>query len=234
MRSTKLRLQSKLAATAIGCLLLSCQAPVPAQTSALTPVTAYGAAQARTKRKRTIITDSLWGNLILEFAYDNDPTLRELGTATRLMNMATSFGLGAIAGGTLFQGIYIMSALNPGGNHQISYVPGITGIVLSSATLATIFSRQVLGHELTHSIRKRQFALADKVENLLGRLEDSHCTDPKATSELTALIGQRPAIEWMQMWRATHKLSTEAHRISMDAPKDQKPVVVAESSKGGM
>jgi hypothetical protein len=218
------RVQSKLVATSLAVMTLACQgsalaqtkdnAPLIAQSSILGPITAAGAPTTR-KKKRSIITDSLWGNLILELAYDKDPVLHKLSTGLKLANFATSFGVTAIAGGTLFQGIYALAAINPPDGHQDSYVPGITAITLASCTLATIISRQVVTHELSSHIRKRQYMLRDKVETLLAKLEETHCKDIASTSELADLIGNRAADEWIHMWRGTHRLSTEAHRVGV-------------------
>lgn len=237
------RVQSKFFAASLGVALSLFHCHVPAQakdnsqliaqTSNLGPVTALGTQSAR-KRKRSIITDSLWGNLILEYAYERDPELSKLGVGVKLMNIGTQFAITSIAGGTLFQGIYAMAALNPPAPHQDSYVPGITGIVLSSATVLTLGARMFIGHELGGHIRKRQMELRDQVETLLARLEDTHCDDTVANMQLRHLIGERASGEWLQMWRATHVLSTEAHRVGMETPASPKLMATAGNSEGGI
>ena len=67
---------------------------------------------AKNKRTSSLITDSLWGNLILEMAYQRDPEIKKIAKRLNLVNFGTMTAItGVAAGGTLAQGIIALSVL---------------------------------------------------------------------------------------------------------------------------
>jgi hypothetical protein len=172
-----------------------------------------------TKHKdKSILTDSLWGNLILEMAYQRDKGLQKLAKRMNLVNFATMASIGTIATGTLAQGIIALKSLNPQPGFEDSYTPGILGITLSSATLMTFVARMYFSRKIQVEVRDRQLALKKRVETVLFHLEHSHADCADAQKELTELIGQRACHEWTQLWQSSHQLAMNTSpRISLDA-----------------
>jgi hypothetical protein len=170
------------------------------------------------KRKdKSILTDSLWGNLILEMAYQRDKGLQKLAKRMNLVNFATMASIGTIATGTLAQGIIALKTLNPQPGFEDSYTPGIIGVTLSSATLMTFVARMYFSHKIQNEVRDRQIALKQRVETVLFHLEHSHADCVDAQKELTELIGQRACHEWTQLWQSSHQLAMNTSpRISLD------------------
>jgi hypothetical protein len=168
------------------------------------------------QRNQSLLTDSLWGNLILELAYDRDPELSKLSKSVRLMNFGTTTSVFGIAGGTLAQGISALYVLNPPAGKPDSYAPLNLGVALSSVTMLVLASRVYLGHKLAKHILQQQLQIKDRVQTALAHLEhsDGQCGD--ARSQLKDLIGQRACNEWIQLWQSSHKLaSKDDRRISL-------------------
>jgi hypothetical protein len=171
-----------------------------------------------TKHKdKSILTDSLWGNLILEMAYQRDNGLQRLAKRMNLVNFATMASIGTIATGTLAQGIIALKTLNPQPGFEDSYTPGIIGVTLSSATLMTFVARMYFSRKIQAEVRDRQLSLKKRVETVLFHLEHSHADCSDAQKELTDLIGQRACHEWTQLWQSSHQLAMNSQpRISLD------------------
>lgn len=168
------------------------------------------------KKHVSLLTDSLWGNLILEMAYQRDPELQKIAKKLNLVNIGTMGSIAAIAGGTLAQGISALYVLNPPDGKLDSYAPLDVGVVLSSATLLTFVARLYFNHKLEKRVMDRQLALKTKVETLLHHLEQCNgkCTDAK--NQLTDLIGERACREWVQLWQSSHQLAMSGpQRISL-------------------
>lgn len=159
------------------------------------------------KKDKSLLTDSLWGNLILEMAYQRDKGLQKLARRMNIVNYGTMASIGAIAGGTLAQGIVALGTLNPPEGHLDSYSPGIIGTTLSTATILTFVARMYFNHHMQKAVEDRQIAIRTKVEGVLNHLErsDAKCVD--AHKELTELIGERACKEWVQLWQSSHQLA---------------------------
>jgi hypothetical protein len=158
-------------------------------------------------KKKSLLTDSLWGNLILELAYDRDPELSKLAKRVRLLNGATTASVFGIAGGTLAQGISALYVLNPPNGGPDSYAPLFLGTALSGTTMIIIGARAYLGHQLAKHIEQRQIQLRDRVQNILSHLEYSQGQCQDARQQLKELIGERACSEWIQLWQSSHKLA---------------------------
>lgn len=164
----------------------------------------------------SLLTDSLWGNLILEMAYQRDPELQKIAKKLNLVNIGTMTSIAGIAGGTLAQGISALYVLNPPDGKLDSYAPLNVGVVLSSATLLTFAARVYFNHRLEKRVMARQVELKNHVESLLHHLEQCNgkCSDAK--NQLTDLIGERACREWVQLWQSSHQLAMSGpQRISL-------------------
>jgi len=180
----------------------------------LLPLAVAGVGKAG--KNKSFLTDSLWGNLILELAYDRDPELSKLAKRARLMNFGTAASVFGIAGGTLAQGISALYVLNPPDGVKDSYAPLNVGVALSGATMLVMAARLLAGHQLAKHIGQRQIQIRDRVQAILAHLESSqgHCAS--ARTQLQDLIGERACNEWIQLWQSSHQLAdANGRRISL-------------------
>ncbi len=171
------------------------------------------------KRDKSLLTDSLWGNLILELAYQRDKQLIKLAKRMGILNFGTMAAVSTIAASTLAQGVVALKTLNPTDGHEDSYVPGAIGVTLSGATILAFVARAYLGHRMQVAVENRQLAVKREVEAVLAHLEHANGQCPDAQKELTGLIGLRASAEWLQLWRSSHKLAVSAPpKISLSEP----------------
>ena len=181
------------------------QAPTGAEIS---NVAAVGAMSTKKQRGELLITDSLWGNLILDLAYQRDLELKKLAKRLNLVNWGTTAAVTGIAGGTLAQGIISLATLNPPEGQSDSYLPGAIGIGFAGLTLVTFTGRTVINQVLLRRLRNRQLEIKHQVESILARYESSHGDNEDARRELVSLIGERATNEWVQLWRSSNTLAT--------------------------
>jgi len=168
------------------------------------------------KKDVSLLTDSLWGNLILEMAYQRDPELKKIAKKLNLINIGTMASVVGIAGGTLAQGISALYVINPPSGKPDSYAPLNLGVALSSATLLAFVARIYLNHRLEKHIMTRQVEIRTRVESVLSHLEQSDAKCSQAQSQLTELIGERACREWVQLWQSSHQVAMSSpQRISL-------------------
>jgi hypothetical protein len=183
-------------------------------------IAAVGAVSLNERKHESLLTDSLWGNLILEMAYQRDKELNKVLKRMNLLNTGILAVVSGVAGGTLAQGIVSLTTLNPADGHQDSYVPGALGVGMSMATIVAFGARMYFGHKAQQEILRRQLTIKDRVNYVMAHMERSSCSCEKAQAELKELVGERACNEWMQLWRSSHKLAAlEQQRISMKAVK---------------
>lgn len=193
-------------ATAIGGApaTLIAQASGASTAAEVADVAAVGAYSGKKKKFELLITDSLWGNLILDMAYQRDPELRKIAKHLNIVNFGTMAAITGIAGGTLAQGIIALSVLNPPPPKLDSYQPGAIGVGMSGLTIITFLGRTAFNHVLSKKMRERQLAIKHSVESILAELEATHGENPAAQAKLVALIGERATNEWLQLWRSSN------------------------------
>ncbi|PWT95136.1 MAG: hypothetical protein C5B53_11900 [Candidatus Melainabacteria bacterium] len=179
-----------------------------AQASGISDVAAVGAIAAKKQKRELLITDSLWGNLILDLAYQRDLQLKKLAKRLNLVNWGTTASVTGIAGGTLAQGIISLATLNPPEGKQDSYLPGAIGIGFAGMTLVTFTGRTVINQVLMRRMRNRQLEIKHQVEAILARFESSQGDNQGAKNELIELIGERAANEWVQLWRSSNVVAS--------------------------
>jgi len=187
--------------------------------SELADIAAAGAVIGKKQKNEPLLTDSLWGNLILDMAYQRDPEIKKVVKRLNLVNLGTMATITGVAGGTLAQGIIALSVINPPPGLHDSYQPLAIGTGLSGLTLVAFVGRTVLNHCLFKKMRNRQLVIKHQVEAILTQFESSHGESAEAQTELTKLIGERATNEWMQLWRSANVLaSVKQPNISLMPP----------------
>ena len=175
--------------------------------SGIADIAAASAIIDRKQKGELLITDSLWGNLILDMAYQRDSQLRKIYQRFGLVNMGTMAAVVGIAGGTVAQGVVALATLNPQQGND-TYLPGAIGIGMSGLTIATLVARGLINHHLAKSMRNRQLEIKHRVEAVLAKLEQNSGRDTESKMELIELIGERAANEWLQLWRSSNAVAT--------------------------
>jgi hypothetical protein len=198
--------------------LVTAQLPVDACAtcgcSEVCPLTAMDASVV--EQDRSLLSNSIWGNIILKMAYARDPEVLRLSRKLKVTNLGTTTGLAGVAGGTAAQGIVGMATLNPSDGNPDSYAPGITGVGLEVAVLMIFAGGPLIQHKFRKQLKARQVVLRQQVEQILQHLEYSKTNCSEAQKELAELIGERGARDCIQLWQSSHQLalSTPA-RISV-------------------
>jgi hypothetical protein len=93
-------------------LLASCGG---CNTSDLCAVGAMGTTMKR-KKDSSVLSDSLWGNLILEMAVQRDREIKSLTKKMNIVNVGTMAAILGIAGGSLAQSVTSLATTNGGGH----------------------------------------------------------------------------------------------------------------------
>jgi len=179
-----------------------------------------GASLGKRLKGELLITDSLWGNLILDLAYQRDQELRQIAKRLNIVNLGTMVAITGIAGGTLAQGIITLATLNPPPPKSDSYLPGGLGVGFAGLTLLTFAARTAVNQVLAKQLRNRQLEIKHKVESILARIESTQGEDQEARNDLTALVGPRATNEWLQLWRSSNVIaSLKQPKVSL-SPSD--------------
>lgn len=183
--------------------LLACATCGCNETCAITSVEA----STIKSKDSSLLTDSLWGNLILQMAYQRDKELKALAKKLNIVNLSTMGAIMGITGGTLAQSITALYTLNPPGGQLDSYAPGIVGTSLSGLTIITFAARTYFNHKYQKKLRNRQLAIKNQAEQILHHLEYSECKCQESQKELAELIGNRASNEFIQLWQSSHQLA---------------------------
>ncbi len=206
-------------------IFMTVQCPVRAIAQATTGaevanLAAVDSVVSKKPKNELLITDSLWGNLILDMAYQRDPQLRKIFKRFGLVNMGTMAAIAGIAGGTLAQGVIALATLNPAQGND-TYLPGAIGIGMSGLTIATFAGRAMINHHLAKCLRKRQLEIKHRVETVLAKLEQGEGQDNDSKKELVDLIGERATNEWLQLWRSANVIATMKQPNISIAPQEK-------------
>jgi hypothetical protein len=183
------------------------QASPSSTASQISGVAVAGVIAGKKQKNELLITDSLWGNLILDLAYQRDRQLKKLAKRLNLVNLGTTAAVTGIAGGTLAQAIISLSVLNPPPPLSDSYLPGAVGVGFAGLTIVTFAGRTVLNHVLVKRVRNRQLEIKRTVEAILAQMEATHGESTEAQNALISLIGERATNEWLQLWRSSNTLA---------------------------
>jgi len=159
-------------------------------------------------RTSSLLSESVWGNMILRMAYKRDERLqklsKKLGTGYDLANL-TIFG---IAGGTLAQNIISQATLNPPPPQFDSYLPGSLGLGMSSLLTVNFGAISLWRFAIQRKVRVRQLEIIKVVESVLQHMEYSETECPEAQKQLAELIGDRAARECEKLWRTSHVMAS--------------------------
>jgi len=159
--------------------------------------------------EQSLLSNSIWGNMILKMAYQRDPEVQRLSRKLKLTGSGTGAALATVAGGTIAQGAVSMGTLNPPEPLFDSYAPGIIGLSLSSSVLMIFTGSPLLTHHYRKQMKARQLAIRQQVEEILGHLEFSQTKCAEAQKDLTALVGERGARECIELWQSSHQVTGE-------------------------
>ena len=158
--------------------------------------------------RRSLLSNSIWGNIILKMVYERDPELQKLRRMTKGVNIGTAGTLAAAASGTLAQGTVSIVTLNPPDGLPDSYAPGIVGLALEGATNVALWTKLGLNAGVRRKVRARQLAIRQRVESILHHLEFSETNCPDAQKQLAELIGEKAASECIDLWHSSHALAS--------------------------
>jgi len=156
---------------------------------------------------RSLLSNSIWGNIILKMAYARDPEIVKLANKLRITNLGSTSGLMCVAGGTAAQGVVGIATLNPPDGVPDSYAPGIVGLGLEAAVLMIFAGGPLVQHKYRKALKARQLAIRQEVEQILQHLEYSKTECSDAQKELANLVGDRGAQECVQLWQSSHRLA---------------------------
>lgn len=191
--------------------LLFLQAPLPASACAtcgcseVCALNLFGDSVDSSKTN-TLLSNSIWGRLILGIAYNRDPELRKLGRANRFVSSTNSALLAGAGAVTLPQGIASVYTLP---DRPDSYAPGNIGLVVEGITNFAIWGRMLINAPLRRKIRSRQAIVRVRVENILYHLQHSEWSCPEAEKELAELIGPKAAEECVNLWQTSHGVASD-------------------------
>jgi hypothetical protein len=163
------------------------------------------------------ISDSLWGNMILQMAYQRDAEIRLLAKKLGRVNSFLLISVLGVSGLSLAQNITTLATLNndtEGGHHEDeeehghgghhdSPAPAIMGIVGSGVTLAAVGTHAYLSRRYARQIIKRQDVINEQVSRLLNALSQGG-DESQVKPGLAGLIGDRAAGEFLQLWHSAH------------------------------
>jgi len=159
------------------------------------------------ERDRSLLSNSIWGNIILKMAYARDPEVLRLAKKLKITNFGTTTGLATVAGGTMAQGIVSMGTLNPAPGLEDSYTPGMIGVCLEGAVLMILAGGPLVQHKFRKQLKSRQMAIRQRVEQILQHLEYSKTNCSEAQKDLAELVGDRGAGDCVQLWQSSHQVA---------------------------
>lgn len=163
----------------------------------------------------SLLSNSIWGNIILKMAYAHDPQLQRLAGKLKLVNFGTTSAYASIAGGTIGQTTVAMATLNPPDGHLDSYTAGIVGLGLSTMTMILLGGKPLVDLKYKKQFKAHQTEIRNRVEAILQHLEYSETKCSESQKELAELIGDRGAKDCIQLWQSSHQVAvTESPKIS--------------------
>ncbi len=172
-----------------------------------------------------VVSESLWGNLILNMAYQRDKELQKLVKRQSLANLLTLGAVAGVSGLAIAQNVTTLSTLggaahahadgggdegaSSGGHdegHSDSPAPGIIGLVASGTTIGALLGQIYINHRYKKKVKARQMFIRQQVDEILGQL-DSGLEEGDTQQKLVQLIGKRATREFMQLWQSSHVIA---------------------------
>lgn len=176
----------------------------------------------------SLLSNSIWGNLILRIAYAQDPELQRLSKHRNRVNLGSAAAIGAAGAGILPQSVVSIYTLNPPDGVEDSYAPGTVGVALEGITNLALVARIGLNYRINKKVRARQAAIRRNIETVLEHLECSATNCPDAQKQLAQYIGDKAAAECIDLWQSSHGVASvpDAPTVSENTP----PASFAEQS----
>lgn len=211
-------------------LLLQVQLPVLACAvcgcSELCALNNFSAEMDSRAKTKSLLSDSIWGRMILGLAYYHDPELQKLGYRQRVVGVTYRTILSAAGAATLPQNIVSLDTLY---DSPDSYAPLIIGLCLEGPTVVSTYCKMIINAGLRHKIKARQAVVRGEVEAILYHLEHSQWGCPEAQKQLTGLIGEKAAEEVVTLWQTSHALASNGEDGT--SPKAELPAADQTISK---
>ncbi len=166
------------------------------------------------------VSSSLWGNMLLNMAYQMDPEIRKIASRIGAVNNLTLLSIAGVSGLGLAQSVYSYRQIEPpltvnvteahhhGGHDHVhmppdSKVPSTLGMIGSGVTLATLGVNAVMNKRYSRKLRNRQLLIKEQVEGILAQLRENGPTEG-LRQDLAALVGPLAADEFLVLWQVTH------------------------------
>lgn len=146
------------------------------------------------------VTKSLWGNLLLNMAYQQDEQLQNWMKILHRVDTFTLSSVTAISGLSLAQSIHGFNTrtVEP---HPKS--PGVLAIISAGSSVGSLAVRIGMNHHYGKRIAKRQTAIKGQVQGILGQLKDG-APFVNVQPALITLVGEEATQEFLEIWQATH------------------------------
>jgi hypothetical protein len=146
------------------------------------------------------LTTSLWANLIVSMAYQQDAKLQAVVKKLHRLGIFTFSSIAAISALTVAQSIDGIVTLQDD-PHPKS--PPIMGLIGSGMTLATIGTQAIVGHRYKKQLMKRQHEIQDEILHIMAHLKSDGVSDG-IKSDLSHLIGSEATDEFIEIWASVH------------------------------
>lgn len=146
------------------------------------------------------VTNSLWGNLLLNMAYQQDKQLQNWMKALHRVDAFTMGSVTAISALGLTQSIYGYRTLQVEPHPK---PPGVLGLINASGSLGSLLVRLGMNHHYGKRIAKRQAEISTQVQNVLAQLKDG-APFANVQPALTTLVGEEATEEFSEIWHVTH------------------------------
>lgn len=159
-------------------------------------------------KNKSLLSESIWGNIILKIAYKRDAKLQSLSKKMGWTDDATNLGVIAVSGGVLSQVVVNQATLNPPDGQSDSYLPGAVGLGFTGLTTVVIGGQNILHWAIRKKMIARQREITKAVESVLEHMEYSETECPEAQKQLAELIGDRAARDCEKLWRSSHVMAS--------------------------
>jgi hypothetical protein len=146
------------------------------------------------------VSKSLWGNMILSMAIQQDHQVQRIAKKLGRMSGVIFTSVGMISALGVAQGIDSLVTLQ---QDPHPYHPPILGLVGSGLTLMSVAGQAAMTHHYKKQLVVRQGELAHQVSYVLERLNTEGSTEAVKV-DLQGLIGEQASGEFLGLWRAVH------------------------------
>lgn len=168
-----------------------------------------------------LLSDSIWGSIILKIAFQRDPVLQKLTRHNKGVTGIMGGTIGSAIGGTFAQTIISESTINPPEGQSDSYLPGGLGLAMSGL-VNVAFDAGIAAHwYLNKKVKARQRVISERVESILNHLEKSDAECPNAQADLTEIIGERAAADCLKLWHSSHTYAAMAKDKTISEGQEQ-------------